>query len=281
MGAAPSTKFTLEDIVESLKLKKFQNVIVMAGAGISTSCGIPDFRTPGTGLYDNLQKFNLPNPEAIFTLDFFKQNPQPFYTLVKELLPGSFQPSTTHKFIKLLEDQKMLLRCYTQNIDGLEQIAGVSPNLIFQVHGGFNDAHCVECGAKCDVEEFKKSCPLVLVCQVCKLGYVKPNIVFYGESLPKDFFHCILQDFPKCDCLIVLGTSLQVQPFASLIDRVPVSCPRLLINREQVIRNVTQRDVFLQGDCDGGVTKILNMMKNNQNDVVKNLLNDIKLIDKQ
>ena len=53
----------------------------MAGAGFSTSAGIPDFRTPGTGLYDNLQKYNIPYPEAIFDIDFFRENPRPFFTL--------------------------------------------------------------------------------------------------------------------------------------------------------------------------------------------------------
>jgi NAD-dependent deacetylase sirtuin 2 len=292
MGTTPSTldnspQVTLQDIVNSLKFKKFKNIIVMAGAGISTSCGIPDFRTPGTGLYDNLQRFNLPNPEAMFTLDFFKKNPQPFYTLAKELLPGSFQPSTTHKFIKLLQDQGILLRCYTQNIDGLEQIAGVFPNLIFQVHGGFDSAHCVECGAVCDMQEFKKSCPVVLKCKICKLGYIKPDIVFFGESMPKDFGYCVERDFPICDCLIVLGTSLKVQPFAYLINKVPSECPRLLINREQVFTNITKRDVFLKGDCDTGVKSLCNMISNDwehtiflpkvqQKDVVQNLLSDLK-----
>ncbi|CAF1380430.1 unnamed protein product [Rotaria sordida] len=73
-----------DETVESPVLKSFDlrgaveymancsNIIVMSGAGISTSAGIPDFRTPGTGLYSRLEKYNLPNPEAIFTLDFFR-----------------------------------------------------------------------------------------------------------------------------------------------------------------------------------------------------------------
>ena len=65
----------------------------------------------------------------------------------------------------------------------------------------------------------------------CK-GVVKPDIVFFGENLPERFFKCVREDFKQCDLLIVLGTSLVVQPFASLIDRVGPHCPRLLINME-------------------------------------------------
>ena len=61
---------------------------------------------------------------------------------------------------------------------------------------------------------------------------VKPDIVFFGENLPERFFKCVRDDFKQCDLLIVLGTSLVVQPFASLIDRVGPHCPRLLINME-------------------------------------------------
>ena len=63
-------------------------------------------------------------------------------------------------------------------------------------------------------------------------GLVKPDIVFFGENLPERFFQCVKADFPKCDLLIILGTSLVVQPFASLVDRVGPLCPRLLINNE-------------------------------------------------
>ncbi|XP_013142158.1 PREDICTED: NAD-dependent protein deacetylase sirtuin-2-like, partial [Papilio polytes] len=70
------------------------------------------------------------------------------------------------------------------------------------------------------------------ICTECP-GIIKPDIVFFGESLPERFQTCLQEDFQKCDLLIIMGSSLEVQPFASLIDMVPEWCPRLLINREK------------------------------------------------
>lgn len=79
------------------------------------------FRTPGTGLYDNLQKYHLPEPSAVFDAAYFNHNPRPFFSLAKELYPGRFSPNLVHCFVRLLQDKGVLLRNYTQNIDGLER----------------------------------------------------------------------------------------------------------------------------------------------------------------
>ena len=79
------------------------------------------FRTPGTGLYDNLQRFNLPQPEAVFEINYFRDNPDAFFQLAKELYPGNFTPSVTHQFINFLAKKGLLLRHYTQNIDCLDR----------------------------------------------------------------------------------------------------------------------------------------------------------------
>ncbi|KAJ2798928.1 Sir2 histone deacetylase Hst2, partial [Coemansia furcata] len=110
---------SLEAIADMVATGKAKNIIVMAGAGISTDAGIPDFRSPGTGLYDNLQQFNLPHPEAIFSIDYFRRNPKPFYMLAKELYPGQYVPTQSHFF----------------NIDCLERAAGIDPELIVEAHG--------------------------------------------------------------------------------------------------------------------------------------------------
>ena len=88
-----------------------KNIVVLCGAGVSVSAGIPDFRTPGLGLYDNLQKYDLPDgqPEAVFDLDFFRTNPTAFYTLAKELYPGTHRPTPCHHFLGLLHTHGLLV----------------------------------------------------------------------------------------------------------------------------------------------------------------------------
>eukprot|EP01084_Bolivina_argentea_P145564 255111_1 len=102
----------LKGFAKAIKERKVKNIITMAGAGISTSCGIPDFRSPKTGLYHNLQKYNLDNPQDIFTLSYFYKNPAPFFALSKELVgtDKEYTPSITHYFIRLLNDKGLLLR---------------------------------------------------------------------------------------------------------------------------------------------------------------------------
>lgn len=107
------------------------------GAGISTSAGIPDFRSPDTGLYANLARLDLPYAEAVFDISYFRNNPLPFYTLAQELFPGKYRPTITHSFIKLLHDKDLLLKLFTQNIDCLELEAGLPEDMVVEAHGSF------------------------------------------------------------------------------------------------------------------------------------------------
>ncbi|NXG40493.1 SIR2 deacetylase, partial [Dromaius novaehollandiae] len=136
-------ELTLEGVSRFMQSEKCRNVVCMVGAGISTSAGIPDFRSPGTGLYANLQSYNLPYPEAIFEINFFKQHPEPFFALAKELYPGQFKPTVCHYFMRLLKEKGLLLRCYTQNIDTLERVAGLEPDELVEAHGTFFTSHCL------------------------------------------------------------------------------------------------------------------------------------------
>ncbi|KAM9320830.1 NAD-dependent protein deacetylase sirtuin-2 [Gastrophryne carolinensis] len=253
----------------------------MVGAGISTSAGIPDFRSPVSGLYSNLQKFNLPYPEAIFEIGFFKQNPEPFFALARELYPGQFKPTICHYLMRLMKEKGYLLRCYTQNIDTLERVAGLTTDDLIEAHGTFHTSHCV--GTFCRAEyslswmRDKIFSDLIPKCEKCE-SLVKPDIVFFGESLPPRFFSSLKSDFPKADLLIIMGTSLQVQPFASLVGKVPSKTPRLLINKEKAGEGGSMfgllslgsgmdfdsdkayRDVAWLGDCDQGCLELAELL---------------------
>ena len=251
---------TIEAIASLIKENRPKNVICLCGAGISVAAGIPDFRTPGTGLYANLEKYKLPFPEAIFTVPFLEKKPEAFFTLAKELFPGNYKPTTTHYFLKLLETKGMLLRCFTQNIDGLEREAGVEPSKIVAAHGHFDTARCLRCRrqhTKAYVKEHVFA-DLVPRCEKDKCtGIVKPDIVFFGENLPRDYFVRSDTDFPECDLLLVMGTSLQVQPFSDLVDCVPINKERVGEFCEEVI---TERDHVCLGDCDTVVGELVKML---------------------
>lgn len=243
-------------ITKSGKCKK---IVIMSGAGISTSAGIPDFRSPETGLYANLARLNLPHAEAVFDISYFRSNPLPFYTLAQELYPGKFRPTRTHAFIKLLDSKGLLLKHFTQNIDCLDREAGVPGDKIIEAHGSFARQSCIECRAPYPKDEMLAHVRDMTVPH-CKQahcnGLVKPEIVFFGEALPAEFFANAMTP-READLVIVMGTSLTVQPFASLPNAAGDGTPRLLINKE-LVGNLGGRadDVLLLGDCDAGVTKL-------------------------
>ncbi|KAJ7464833.1 Sir2 family histone deacetylase Hst2 [Mycena galericulata] len=234
-----------------------KNIVLMLGAGVSTSAGIPDFRSPETGLYANLARLKLPYPEAVFEINFFRKNPEPFYTLAHELYPGKFRPTITHSFIRLLAQHHLLHTCFTQNIDVLERLAGVPEDKIIEAHGSFASQRCIDCRTPFDDAEMKrkilaKETPKCVKCR----GLVKPDIVFFGESLPDNFLQAI-PNVAKADLLIIMGTSLTVHPFAGLAERTGPRCPRVLINLD-LVGGIGRRpnDVVLLGKCDDVVRKL-------------------------
>lgn len=266
----------LASVARYMQSKTCRNVFLMLGAGISTSAGIPDFRSPGTGLYANLARLNLPYPEAVFEIGFFRRHPEPFYTLAKELYPGKFRPTLTHSFVQLLSSKSFLHTCFTQNIDTLERRAGVPADKIIEAHGSFATQRCIECKKPYDDEKMKKvvkeggipKCENALCKGTGKMkrnasgkeekerGLVKPDIVFFGEELPQNF-HRAIPTLRNADLLIVIGTSLTVHPFAMLAGLVPEGCPRILINLQQV-GDFGHRadDVICLGKCDDIVREL-------------------------
>lgn len=129
-------------------LQQSRNIIVLTGAGISTSLGIPDFRSKGTGLYSKLAHLGLSDPQEVFDISVFKQDPTIFYSVARDILPNTERFSPTHAFIALLQNKGKLLTNYSQNIDNLEAKAGITPDRLVQCHGSFATATCVKCGFK-------------------------------------------------------------------------------------------------------------------------------------
>jgi len=270
---------SLQGVADYIKSGKCSRICFMTGAGISTAAGIPDFRSPGSGLYDTMAaKFNLSQPQSLFEIDYYLANPGPFLYLAKELLNARVKPTTSHYFQRLLHEKGLLLRSFTQNIDALESMAGLPDDKVVEAHGSTKGAHCLSCKKPYSQAWFQS---IVLAdstpsCEDCN-ALVKPDIVFFGENLPRRFFERTSVDFPACDLLIVMGTSLVVQPFASMIDEVGKDCPRLLINREkagtvspllaylgiggfQFDSPTNVRDVFWAGSCDDGCMELAAML---------------------
>jgi NAD-dependent histone deacetylase SIR2 len=250
-SSRPFVKKDVPSLAKYIESDACQQIYLMLGAGVSTSAGIPDFRSPETGLYANLARLKLPYPEAVFDIQYFRRNPNPFYTLAKELYPGKYRPTLTHSFIKLLSDKGQLGLCLTQNIDTLERRAGIPAHKIIEAHGSFATQRCIQCKRPFDDTAMKKIVEEERIprCKICK-GIVKPDIVFFGESLPPNFYKALTQ-LEDADLLIVMGTSLTVQPFASLISRVTGKCPRVLINLDQVGDiGSGKNDLVLLGKCD-------------------------------
>uniref|UniRef100_A0A8D2KGF8 NAD-dependent protein deacetylase sirtuin-2 n=1 Tax=Urocitellus parryii TaxID=9999 RepID=A0A8D2KGF8_UROPR len=275
-------ELTLEGVARYMQSERCRRVICLVGAGISTAAGIPDFRSPSTGLYANLEKYHLPYPEAIFEIGYFKKHPEPFFALAKELYPGQFKPTICHYFIRLMKEKGLLLRCYTQNIDTLERVAGLEPEDLVEAHGTFYTSHCISpvCRREYPLSWMKEKLFTEVTprCEKCQ-SVVKPDIIFFGENLPARFFSCMQSDFLKVDLLIIMGTSLQVQPFASLVSKAPLSTPRLLINKEKTGQTdpflgmmmglgrgmdfdskKAYRDVAWLGDCDQGCLALADLL---------------------
>ncbi|GMI50396.1 hypothetical protein ScalyP_jg3221 [Parmales sp. scaly parma] len=225
---------SLEDIVDHFRLGKYTKIVVLTGAGISTSCGIADFRSEG-GIYQSILKESndptLTSPEDLFSLQTFLVNPKPFTKRAELMSPfinsktNQYVPSSFHNMIKTLQDEGMLLRNYTQNIDSLERIAGVDSEHIVECHGSFSHTHCT----KCDKTYLEKTTG-----ERCECGsLVKANVVLFGENLKQKFALNFRRDLQQADLLIVAGTSLKVPPFSNLPSMVSNSCPRILINNER------------------------------------------------
>ncbi|RYP50407.1 hypothetical protein DL768_004082 [Monosporascus sp. mg162] len=130
-------------------IQSSRNIIVLTGAGISTSLGIPDFRSTSTGLYSQLEErgLGISDPQDVFNIQVFRDDPTIFYSVAKDILPENNKQFTpTHAFIAMLQNKGKLLTNYSQNIDNIEANAGIRKEKLVQCHGSFATATCQKCG---------------------------------------------------------------------------------------------------------------------------------------
>lgn len=207
-----------------------------------------------------MKGLDLPYPEAIFSLEYLHARPEAFYKMANGFLTYKASPVKAHRLIKQAADHGVLLMNFTQNIDGLELEAGLPMKYLVQAHGHMRSAHCSQCKADASIEGFFEhvSREEVMYCSACSEGgVVKPDVIFFGENLPGEFF-MKLDLVSEADLIFVMGTSLKVFPFAGLIGLVDKTIPIVLLNRENPGLSDEEFDnlLFLPGEIEENVAKL-------------------------
>jgi len=191
-------------------VEESNNIVFFGGAGVSTESGIPDFRSKD-GLYN--QEYIYP-PEEILSHTFFINNTDEFYKFYKAKMNSlKYEPNITHIKLAELENKGKLKAVITQNIDGLHQKAG--SKTVYELHGSVLRNYCMNCKKFYDAEYvFNSSGIPKCTCG----GIIKPDVVLYEEGLDDNIVTNSILAIQNADMLIVAGTSLTVQPAASLIN---------------------------------------------------------------
>jgi NAD-dependent deacetylase len=191
-------------------IQESENIVALTGAGMSTESGIPDFRSPGTGLWTKV------DPGEIASIHSFVANPGKNIKFLLDLGMTIFKakPNKGHKALARLQELGKLEGVMTQNIDSLHQRAHTEN--VVELHGTANEAKCMRCDEIYPITEFVnqylegKSQP---ICKKCN-GLLKPNTIFFGEPLESEVLREADKMIGNCDLLIVLGSSLVVYPVA-------------------------------------------------------------------
>lgn len=214
---------TLQSIVDKAK-----RIVFFGGAGVSTASGIPDFRS-ADGLYR--QKYGDLTAEMMLSQSFFYLHPDLFYDFYRaHMLHPEARPNAAHRKLYDLEREGKLSGLITQNIDGLHRAAG--NRLVYELHGSVHENRCIECGRFYGLDWLLET-QGVPKCESCG-GVVKPSVVLYGEGLDHYVTTGACREISRCDVLIVAGTSLEVEPAASMLAYFRGGSRELVvINREE------------------------------------------------
>ena len=185
--------------------------VALTGAGISVPSGIPDFRTPETGLWANV------DPIEVAHIDVFERDPERFWSYYRPRFHslGDKEPNGAHRALAELERRGLLAGVITQNIDRLHRAAG-SRNVV-EMHGTIESSSCRSCGASYGIEQLDAlfDADGVAVCAACQ-GAVKPDVVLFGEMLPEAAMRQAQELAARAELMLCIGSSLVVHPVAAL-----------------------------------------------------------------
>jgi NAD-dependent protein deacetylase/lipoamidase len=204
-------------------LRASERTVALTGAGISVPSGIPDFRSPGTGMWEKV------NPLEVATIDAFRSDPTRFWGFYRPRFASlaDVEPNPAHEALVELERRGLLEAVITQNVDRLHRKAGT--RRLIEVHGSIDTSSCIACGASWRLEEVEGLFDDgVAVCTRCG-GQVKPDVVLFGELLPQDAMAEAQELATRAGLLLCVGSSLEVYPVAGLPDLTRASGGRIAI----------------------------------------------------
>lgn len=184
-----------------------KKTMVLTGAGISTESGIPDFRSPGTGLWEKMDPM-----EALSTRVLYNE-PEKFYRIGFKILMSmqDANPNEAHYILSEMEEKGIISGIITQNIDNLHHKAG--SKIVYEVHGQIRSGSCINCGKKVDMRILAEKVNQKQIpprCDTCN-GILRPDVVMFGDPMPHDF-EIAWREAESCDLLLVIGSSLTVSP---------------------------------------------------------------------
>lgn len=225
-------------------LQQAKQAVALTGAGISTPSGIPDFRSPGTGLWTKYL------PLEVASLSTFRTNPELFFTWLHPLACHMLLalPNDAHNALADLQNAGFIQTIITQNIDALHWRSGA--RRVLEVHGTFNTLTCVRCYRQYTsngiIDDYIQNLTIPH-CQRCN-GILKPDVILFEEQLPMRTWLQAEDAIKKCDLLLVIGTSLDVLPSARLpVEAVEHGAHLVIINNTTTYVDV-RADIILRGD---------------------------------
>ena len=222
-------------------------VVALVGAGISTDSGIPDFRGP-----KGLWTLN-PKSERMSDISYYVADPEVRVLAWQSRLEHpawTAQPNAGHRALVDLEERGRMTAIITQNIDGLQQLAGSDPDKVIEVHGTVRDVMCLSCTYRApmrealDRVEAGESDPLCLDCG----GMLKSATISFGQNLVPEVLDRAFDEAASCDLMICIGSTLTVYPVAMLPSAATAGGARVVTINGEPTAYDAQADAVLQGD---------------------------------